>query len=183
MRSTPSIADDAVAQLTSAAAGLSAAVYLHSASPSSFAELEVEKLVYHLISNSCERAQGSLVTEGVGFLGRMVASRVGTGGDNAGGDSRGSFPCPQGSVSSDYARLISGSLLNGIRSAASNKAVDSGRGKVFSVDFFLQFSARPHCPRASFPCLRHSFCARLLATSVLGPRLCWITRTLERRIT
>jgi len=52
--STP---DEAIDCLNRAAAGLSVVVQLKMASSGSFAELEVEKLVYHLIVNASEKEQ------------------------------------------------------------------------------------------------------------------------------
>ena len=102
-------AADAARSLDVAAGSLRLAVKQQQAGLASFAELELEKLLYHLVASACARGLHTLVHEGVDLL-RAVVVVLGPAGS--------SFQCPApgAACSADLARLISGALLNGIRS-------------------------------------------------------------------
>ena len=55
--------DEAIDCLSRAAAGLSVVVHLKIAASEVFAELEIEKLVYHLIVNASEKEQVRIASQ------------------------------------------------------------------------------------------------------------------------
>jgi hypothetical protein len=106
----------AVIYLEEAAASLAIIVPLQRGLVGNFGEHELEKLFYHLVANACERQQHSIVAESLDLLGELVLPS---------GTERKMkrFPAPVEACSSDLARLVSGALLNGIRSAVTRCAI------------------------------------------------------------
>jgi len=97
--------------LGEAAAGLAIVVPMQRGLAGAFSELELEKLIYHLVANACERGKKKLVAQGLGILSELMSEHE---------RSKAVFlPPPGEKPSTELARLVSGALLNGIRCAAS----------------------------------------------------------------
>jgi len=97
------------------ATGLKLAVALRCASPDTFSDLEIEKLVYHLVANACEKSEHILVSTGLSLLESILAKQPAEAAETL------EFPRPSSHCPPDLPRLVTGVMLNGLKSLLAQK--------------------------------------------------------------
>jgi len=107
--------DDSAALLAQLTSGLELVVALRCASQDTFGDLEIEKLVYHFVANACEKGEHSLVRTGVSLLESILAK------EPAGPAETLPFPRPSPHCPPDLPRLVTGVILNGLKSLLAQK--------------------------------------------------------------